>query len=89
MCDADYKFTLVDIGAEGRHSDGGIFKNSQFGKLIISNKLKLPEPSPIGQGREALNYYLAADEAFPLSTCLMRPYPGRYLPQMKRIFNYR
>lgn len=79
----------MDIGAEGRHSDGGIFRNSDFGKLLTSNSLQFPPPSPIECGGDPVNYYLAADEAFPLTLNIMRPYPGHFLPQTKRIFNYR
>lgn len=89
LCDANYKFTLVDIGAEGRHSDGGIFKNSGIGKLIMTDMIKFPAPSALNNEGEEINYYIAADEAFPLTTCIMRPYPGRFLVQNKRIFNYR
>ncbi|KAJ8967904.1 hypothetical protein NQ317_000584 [Molorchus minor] len=90
LCDASYKFTLVDIGAEGRHSDGGIFRNSDIGKMLSSeNNLHLPSPSFLEYGGDAINYYIAADEAFPLTLNIMRPYPGRYLAQDKRIFNYR
>uniref|UniRef100_A0A6P7H144 Protein ANTAGONIST OF LIKE HETEROCHROMATIN PROTEIN 1-like n=1 Tax=Diabrotica virgifera virgifera TaxID=50390 RepID=A0A6P7H144_DIAVI len=39
VCDAYYKFTLVDIGSEGRHSDGGILKNSNIGQLLFNNQL--------------------------------------------------
>jgi hypothetical protein len=30
-----------------------------------------------------------ANEAFPLKTCMMRPYPGRDLTNDKTIYNYR
>ncbi|KAJ8913890.1 hypothetical protein NQ315_005687 [Exocentrus adspersus] len=78
LCDARYKFTLVDIGSEGRHSDGGIFKNSNIGKRILENQMKFPAPSAFTENGDPFNYYIAADEAFPLSTCIMRPYPGSF-----------
>jgi hypothetical protein len=40
--DANYCFTLVDIGAYGRDSDGGIFANSAFGKKIYDESLGIP-----------------------------------------------
>jgi len=33
-CDAQYRFTTIDIGAYGRQSDGGIFEASKLGKSI-------------------------------------------------------
>ncbi|XP_018372453.1 PREDICTED: uncharacterized protein LOC108767209 [Trachymyrmex cornetzi] len=38
-CDHEYKFTLVDIGAYGSESDGGIFSRSEIGQ---ANRRYLP-----------------------------------------------
>ncbi|XP_018360010.1 PREDICTED: uncharacterized protein LOC108759188, partial [Trachymyrmex cornetzi] len=59
VSDADYCFTLVDIGAEGRQSDGGIFANSKFGQRLERNKINLPQPSAV---EPPLPYVLVADE---------------------------
>lgn len=34
-------------------------------------------------------YVFVGDEAFPLKDNMMRPYPGKDLPQRKAVFNYR
>lgn len=90
ISDARYCFTVVDVGAEGRQSDGGIFRNSEIGKRFESNSFKLPNSRQIETGGPALPYVLVADEAFPLSTYIMRPYSrSGKLDIKKKVFNYR
>ncbi|KAL5236533.1 hypothetical protein ACI65C_003943 [Semiaphis heraclei] len=77
MCDASYNFTIVDIGAAGRCSDGGVFSNSGMGKGFMANSLNFPTAKDIDSNSGPIPYYALGDEAFPLLTNLMRPYPGR------------
>jgi len=89
-CDHEYKFTIVDCGAYGSASDGGIFAQSEFGKCLNNNNLNIPiENCNLPQSNVELPYYFVADEAFPLSKRIMRPYPGHFLIDKKSIFNYR
>jgi len=90
ISDASYCFTIVDIGAEGRQSDGGVFCNSEICKRFEANSFKLPKPKQIEIGGPTLPYVLVADEAFPLSMYIMRPYPrSGTLNIEKKVFNYR
>ncbi|XP_011883756.1 PREDICTED: putative nuclease HARBI1 [Vollenhovia emeryi] len=89
VCDADYIFTFVDIGAFGSQSDGGVFKESTFGQALESGTIKLPADSPLPNTNSMFPYYFVGDEAFPLKSYILRPYPGKNLDVQKRIFNYR
>ena len=53
MCDANYCFTLVDIGGYGRDNDAGIFNNSLFGKAFIEGNIDLRS-----QFKKGDTYYL-------------------------------
>ncbi|XP_050505859.1 uncharacterized protein LOC126884104 [Diabrotica virgifera virgifera] len=88
-CDARYLFTLVDIGAYGSQSDGGIFKNSVFGKRLDSKTFNVPLPSEIPNTNIKFPYVFVADEAFPLKEYIMRPYARNNLTLKQQIFNYR
>jgi hypothetical protein len=67
VVDAHYKFILIDVGAYGRNSDGGIFANSCFGKLLANGVLNIPQPShlPTYQVDDAVPYVIVGDEGFP------------------------
>ncbi len=87
VVDAKYKFILVDIGATGSQSDGGILLRSAIGKAIEEKTLNFPEDKFVGNMK--LPHIFVGDDAFPLKTNLMKPYPGRGLTHQRRIFNYR
>nr|CAH7760287.1 unnamed protein product [Callosobruchus chinensis] len=73
LVDANYKFTLVDVGAYGRSSDGGIFEQSEMGKKFESNKYSIPRDTEIPPAMEQFPY-----------TYLMHPGSDE-----EKIYNYR
>ena len=88
-CDANYTFTIVDIGDIGRNSDGGVFSNSKMGNAFIKGKLGVPEQEVLHGTNTRMPYVLVGDEAFPLRENLMKPYPKEILGIKERIYNYR
>ena len=91
VVDADYNFRYVDVGTNGRVSDGGTFKKSSLGKALEEGTVRLPqaEPLPNSNSNSNIPYYLVADDAFPLKPYLMKPYAYRGMDEDKRIANYR
>ncbi|GFS11557.1 protein ANTAGONIST OF LIKE HETEROCHROMATIN PROTEIN 1 [Elysia marginata] len=89
MAICDSKFVVIDVGAYGSSSDGGIFQNSNFFQLLRTKRLHLPDPAKIPNTDIEAPYVFVGDEAFPLIPNLMRPFPQRDLSDEKRIFNYR
>lgn len=89
--DADYKFVHIDVGAYGSSSDSEIFKSSQMGKLLIENRLNIPSGQhlPYDDNGPVMPFYVVGDEAFGLSSHILRPYSKKNLDYAKRIFNYR
>lgn len=90
MCDSNYLFSFVDIGAYGKESDSAVFKNSALFQAVKNNKLNLPVATPASESvPEALPYVIVADEAFALSDHVMRPFGKRSLTTKRKIYNYR
>ena len=60
VCDAQYCFTLLDIGDIGRQSDGGVLANSAFGRSLESGSLSLPCPKPLPGQSSSVPYYFVS-----------------------------
>ncbi len=89
MVEANYKFIYVDVGAAGRAGDAGVFGDSVLKRALSTNSLDLPDEVELKGISTKISYHVVGDDAFPLSTRLMKPYPYRNLEKENRIFNYR
>lgn len=91
MVDASYNFRYIDVGCNGRVSDGGVFLNSSLYKAIHGedNMLNLPEDKPLPGRNKCVPYVIIGDGAFALAEHLMKPFPFRNMTVEQRIYNYR
>jgi hypothetical protein len=90
LVDADYRFIYVDIGTNGRISDGGVYEKSALSTVLDTNSVCLPSDRPLPGRHKSMPYVIVADEAFPLKNYIMKPYSGRTTDSVKRrIYNYR
>lgn len=89
VVDADYRFIAVDIGSYGREADSSIFKQWNFGKKLSEYRLNLPAPKALPNSTIITPHVFLGDEAFPLNSDFLRPYPRSNLNNIRRIFNYR
>lgn len=90
LCDANYNFIYADVGCQGRISDGGVFKHSTLYKKLQMNSLNVPAEKPLPGRNQSVPFVILGDEAFPLSSYLMKPFSGTHQKgSRERIFNYR
>ncbi|XP_068225317.1 putative nuclease HARBI1 [Palaemon carinicauda] len=86
IVNANLEFLMVDVGKNGRISDGGIIEDTVFYKKLIEGTLNLPQNNETKYG---LNFVFIGDEAFALHEHLQNPFPQRELTYEKKIYNYR
>lgn len=89
VCNANYEFTLVDIGDSGRESDGSIFAASSINRAFNNNVIHFPEARKLPRSDIKSPYVIVGDEAFPLRCHLVKPYARAVLDDNKRVYNYR
>lgn len=89
VADAEKKFLIIDVGALGRQSDGGIFLATELFKGLENNSFHLPPEINLPGTTLSVPPVMIGDEAFPLKTYLMRPYPSKNLTPDEEQFNKR
>lgn len=91
VVDADYCFTVIDVGSYGASGDSNVFKKSNFYQRLKSNQLNIPNPQklPHDEEGEPQPFNFVGDEAFALSRHVLRPYSKKNLTMKQRVFNYR
>ncbi len=86
VCDAELKYLFIDIGQPGSRSDAGIWADSRLNELLQKELLNLPETPPGN-----IKYHFVADDAFPLTTRVSKPFPRNSpaLSVLEKVYNYR
>lgn len=89
LVDASYKLLYIDVGCNGRVSDGGVFNNCTLSTALMNNTLNFPSALPLPGRAKPVPYVVVADDAFSLKPYLLKPYPFRGQSAPCRVFNYR
>ena len=83
MIGSKYKFLYVDVDVNGRNGGGG----GGDGGVRSKYTLNVPTPTVLSSRNIPVPYVCTGDDAFPLSTYMMNPYPQSNLTVKKQIFN--
>jgi hypothetical protein len=89
VVDSQYRFLFLDIGKQGRISDGGVFGSTALRRALDDKSLNIPDPAPLPGDDQLVDFFMVGDEAFPLRKYLMKPFPSRNLTHAQRVYNYR
>ena len=90
VCDANYCFTLFDLGQYGSNNDSGVLASSMMGEMFDYDEMNLPALSKFDEfSEQELPYILLGDGIFPLEDWLMRSFLGEGATEGKKIYYYR
>ncbi|GFT75781.1 protein ALP1-like [Trichonephila clavipes] len=89
LVDANLKILYVDVGTNGRVSEGGVWGKSKLMQAITNGDMNIPEAATLPGSTSKLPFVIVADDAFPLMPNIMKPYPGSNLSKECLVFNYR
>ena len=74
-----HSIIMYDLGVNGRNSDAGVYSTSPISAMLQGNTHNTPPPQIPTNWHTPLPHVVVGDEAFPLKSYLMKPYPQRNL----------
>ena len=75
VVNAKYEFLMVDVGINGRVSDGGVINQTEFGRRFNKHQLHLPRPEVLEEGDSVpLPYAFVGDDEFAMTENMLKPY---------------
>jgi DDE superfamily endonuclease len=89
VVDSNGKFMNIDVGAQGRIGDAGVYSNCSLSRALENETLAIPKSDNLPGTDLCCPYMLVGDEAFPLRTFLMKPFHRRGMADEEIVFNYR
>ena len=90
MCELFFfRFIYVDTGTNGRASDGGVWRDCSLNRRLQEDTFNIPLPAALPNSDTILPYHLIADDAFPLKSYIMKPFPNRNIEDDQATYNYR
>jgi hypothetical protein len=69
---------LLNVGAQGSISDGGVFNHTSLFAKLIKNTLNIPQPPTVSAREMRSPFVIFADDAFPLTKNILKPFPGSH-----------
>ncbi|KAG4065527.1 hypothetical protein HA402_013297 [Bradysia odoriphaga] len=94
LVDAHYRFIYVNVGAEGRVGDAGLWNRSDLKSKIASGQINFPSSENLPNTPSnftKIPFHIIGDSAFQLQHFLMKPFSQVAINNdtQKRVFNYR
>ncbi|KZC06773.1 PREDICTED: putative nuclease HARBI1 [Dufourea novaeangliae] len=76
VANANYEFIMVDVGINGRISDGGVIRYTKFGQALADKTLGIPEPAQLPNSQKILPFVFVGDDAFAMTENLIKTLPS-------------